>query len=180
MFDQLVKLVADNAQDLIVNNSAVPNQHNDAAINEAASAIQNGLAGAVQQGNLQDIMGMFSNGQNAGSNPLVQNITQQLAGSLGSKLGVDGAQAQNIATSLIPMIVGQLVNKTNDPNDNSFDLNDIMSKVTGGNSGGIDFKNVLTQFQQGGGNMDLGNIAGQLLDGNKSGLGGLLGNIFGK
>ncbi len=180
MLDQLLNLVKENAQDIIVNNNAVPNQFNDAAIGEAGNAIHEQLAGAVKNGNLQDVLGMFGNSQNLSNNPLVGNIVSQLAGSLGSKFGVDGAQAQNIASQLIPQILGQLTSKTNNPNDSSFNINDIMGHLSGGNNKGIDFGNIVQQMQQGGGGVDFGNIAGQLLGGNKGGLGDMLGGFLKK
>ena len=43
MLDQLLDLVKNNAQDLVVNNSEVPNEHNDAVIGEATNAIHDQL-----------------------------------------------------------------------------------------------------------------------------------------
>jgi hypothetical protein len=179
MLDQLLQLVKENAQDLIVNNNAVPNQFNDAAIGEASNAIHDQLSQAVSRGNLQDVLGMFGNAQNLANNPLVGNIVSQLAGSLGSKFGVDGAQAQNIAAQLIPQILGGLVNKTNNPNDASININDIMGHLSGSGNKGIDFGSIVNQMQQGG-KVDLGSLAGQFLGGNKGGggLGDLLGGFL--
>ena len=179
MLDQLLNLVKENAQDLIVNNGAVPNQFNNAAINETVSAIKYQLSGAVANGNLQDVLGIFGNAQNLQSNPLVGNIVSQLSGSLGSKFGVDGVQAQQIASQLIPQILGSLVSKTNNPSDTSFNINDIVSQLSGGNLQGIDFGQVVSQMQSGKG-VDFGGLASQLLGGNKGGLGDMLGSFFGK
>ena len=43
MFDQLLKLVKENAGEAIINNPAIPNQQNDAAINTAATGIMDQL-----------------------------------------------------------------------------------------------------------------------------------------
>jgi hypothetical protein len=180
MLEQLLNLVKENAQDAIVNNNAIPNQHNDAAIGEATNAIHDQLSQAVSGGNLQDVLGLFGNAQNLTSNPLVGNIISQLAGSLGSKFGVDGSQAQNIASSLIPQVLGKLSNKTNDPADSSFNVNDIMSHLAGGGgTKGVDFGNIVSQMQHGGG-VDIAGLAGQFLGGNKRGIGDLLGGFLGK
>lgn len=177
MLDQLLNLVKENAQDLIVNNPSVPNQFNDAAIGEAGNAIHDQLSRAVSNGNLQDVLGLFGQAQNLQNNPLVGNIVSQLSGSLGSKFGVDGAQAQQIAGQLIPQILGSLVNKTNNPNDVSFNINDIMGHLGGGGNKGIDFGNIVSQLQQGG-KVDLGGLAGQFLGGNKGGLSDILGGFL--
>ncbi len=179
MLDQLLDLVKSNAQDLIVNNQAVPNQFNEAAIGEAGSAIQNGLSSALQNGNIQDVLGMFGDTQNLQNNPVVGNIVSQLAGSLGNKFGVDASQAQNIAASLIPQVLSQFTQKTNDPGDSSFNINDIMSNLSGGKAQGVDFGNIVSQLQSGKG-VDFGGLASQLLGGNKGGLGDMIGGFFGK
>lgn len=180
MLEQLINLVKENAQDTIVNNNSIPNQHNDAAIGEATNAIHDQLSQAVSNGNLQDVLGLFGNAQNLTSNPLVGNIISQLAGSLGSKFGVGGGDAQNIASQLIPQVLGKLSSKTNNPNDSSFNVNDIMSHLSGGGgTKGVDFGNVVQQMQNGGG-VDLAGLAGQFLGGNKGGIGDLLGGFLGK
>ncbi len=179
MLDQLLNLVKENAGDLIVNNNQVPNQFNEASIGEATNAIKNGLGNALQQGKLQDVLGMFGNAQNLGSNPVVSDIISQFAGSLGGKFGVDGSAAQNIASELIPQVLGKFVNKTNDPNDNSFNINDVIGQLSGGKAGGLDFGNIVSQLQQGG-KVDFGGLAGQLLGGKGGGLGDALGGLFGK
>ncbi|MFN8286669.1 MAG: hypothetical protein U0V74_07955 [Chitinophagales bacterium] len=182
MLDQLIKLVAENAQDAIVNNNAVPNQFNEAAISETTNTIQNHLSQAVSQGNLQDVLGLFGNAQNMGTNPLVGNIVSQLSGNLSSKFGVGGTDAQGIAAQLVPLVLGQLVSKTNNPNDSSFNINDIMSNLSGGKgASGIDFGNIVSQMQQGGAGVDLGGLASQFLgDGKQGGLGDVLGGFLGK
>lgn len=138
MLENLLNLVKEQAQEAIVNNSAVPNEHNDAAIQEVANAIQSGLADHAQGGGLQSIMQMFS-GQagDLANNPAVQNIVTNAAGSLAGKFGVDPAQASSIASSLIPQIMNQFTQRTADPNNSSFDLNSVISSFTGGQSGGI-------------------------------------------
>ena len=50
------------------------------------------------------------------------------------KFNLDQTTATNIASSLLPKVMDSFVKKTNDPNDNSFDLQGIM-KSLGGNSG---------------------------------------------
>ena len=179
MLDQLLDLVKNNAQDLVVNNSEVPNEHNDAVIGEATNAIHDQLSQAVSQGNLQDVMGLFGNSQNLTSNPLVAGIIGQLTSSLGSKFGVNAASAQNIAGSLIPQVLSKFTQKTNDPNDSSFNINDVMGHLSGGKTSGVDFGNVVSQLQSGQG-VDFGGLAGKLLGGNTGGLGDMLGGFLGK
>jgi hypothetical protein len=142
MLDQLIKLVQQNADDSIVKNQAVPNEFNGAAIQDIAAQIMNGLKGQASQGNVQELAGMFNGGGSPTNNPMVSQIISSIAGNLASKFGVSPQAAAGIANSLIPMVLNQFVNKTNDPNDNDFDLQDVLKNVTGkGNVGDI-----LSQF----------------------------------
>jgi hypothetical protein len=180
MLQNLLELVKENAQEAIIKNDALPNQYNDEAVKEASTTIQNGLGGAVQNGNLQDVLGLFTDKKNIANNPLVGNIVNQLSGSLGSKFGVDPSNAANIATTLIPQVLNMLQSKTNDPNDPSFDINDLMGQLSGNNgAGSVDFGSIISQMQSGKG-VDLAGVAGQLLGGKKGGLGGIIGGFFGK
>lgn len=162
MLDQLLKLVEQNAGDAIVNNKAIPNQFNNAAVKEVASNIFNGLQGQVAQGNMQQVVSMFK-GQSASSlanNPMVSNMIAQVAGSFAQKFGVSPQAAQSIAASLLPQVMNQFVNKTNDPNDNDFDLQNMMRSFSGNQ------------------NLDIGNILGQVSGGKSGGIGDVLGNLF--
>lgn len=160
MIDQLVKLVEQNAGDAIVKNSAIPNQFNGAAIQDVAKQILGGLQGGAQ-GNVQEVAALF-NGGNLGAlanNPMIAQIISKVAGNFASKFGVSPQMAQSIAAGLIPQVMGQFINKTNDPDDNDFDLQDMLKGFTG-NSG-----------------LDVGSILGKVAGGNA---GDLLGKILGK
>jgi len=170
MLDQLVKLVEQNAGDSIIKNQAIPNQFNNAAIQEVAGSIFNTLQSQVAKGNLQQVASMFQGGggqSNLVNNPMVKQMITSVAANFASKFGVSPAQAQSIVSGLLPTVMNQFINKTNDPKDNSFDLTSMM-KTMSGNS-----------------NLDVSSILGQL-GGTNSGsnplgaLGGIAGKLFGK
>jgi Bacterial protein of unknown function (DUF937) len=160
MLDQLIKLVEQNAGSAIIQNKAIPDQHNQAAIKTVAEQIFNGLKGQASQGNVQQLASMFQGGTPSASNPIVKQLISSAAGALASKYGVSSQVAQSMASSLLPTVMSQLVKKTNDPKDNSFDLGGIMKSVTGNNS------------------FDLGSVLGGKAGG--GGLGGMLGGLLGK
>ncbi|HQV99178.1 MAG TPA: DUF937 domain-containing protein [Bacteroidia bacterium] len=135
MFDELLKLVKENAGSAIVDNPAIPNQQNDAAISTATTGIMDQLKSAVSSGGIGQITDMFSGG-NAANSPMVKNISDGVAKTLVSKFGISNEQANGIVQSLIPKVMGSLVSKTNDPNDKSFDLNGVIGSLTGGGASG--------------------------------------------
>ena len=166
MLDQIMDLVKQHAGDAIVNNNAIPNQHNDAAIQEVSSQIFSGLQNQISQGNLSQVTSLFQGGSIA-NNPMVTQIISSVAGSLASKFGVSQQSAQSIASSLIPTVMNKFINKTNDPTDSSFNLQDVL--------GGL-----------GGGNLDIGGMLGKLGgssnskqdEGGLGDIGGMLGGLF--
>ena len=76
------------------------------------------------------------------------------ADKLMNKFNLGGNQANSIAGSLIPNVLNGLVNKTNDPSNSTFSLDNLLNSITGGQSSQI--------AQQQGGGGGLSNILGQL------------------
>lgn len=129
MLENLKQLVTESAQDAIVNNSEVPNEHNEAAIQAASGSIFDTLKDQLSSGNIGSLVDAFKGGNVANSDVAQQatsSFTDKLAG-----LGINAESAKNIASSLIPGILDKFVSKTNDPNDSSFDIKDVLSKISG-------------------------------------------------
>jgi hypothetical protein len=161
MLDQLIKLVEQHAGSAIVNNSAIPNQHNNAAIKEVAQQIFNGLQNHATSGNLSQLTNLFQGStSNIASNPVVNQLISSVATNVVSKFGVSPQAAQSMASNLLPTVMNQLVSKTNNPNDNSFDLSNMMKTFTGNSS--FDASSMLNQLSGG------------------QGVGGMIGKLFGK
>lgn len=164
MIDQLIKLVQQNAGDDIVHNPAIPDQYNDEAVKEVGREINEGLEREARSGDIQNMMSMFKGNTSGGltNNPMVRSIISNATGKLAAKFGLPPEKANQIAASLIPKVLNQFINKTNDPNDREFDLQDVLKNLTG--------------------NSNIGDIMGQFTSGgNKAGgLGETLGGLFGK
>ncbi len=191
MLENLIQLVASQAQDAIVNNNAIPNEHNQTAINEVGNGIQQALSSQLSAGNLAGIMQMFTSGGNQSSlmsNPIAQSIISQVAGNLAAKVGVSPAVATGIASSLLPSVLSQFTQQAADPNNSQFDMNGIMQAISGGQQGGgVDFNQVLNQLQGGqgqqGGGVDIASIAQQFLGGGGQqggGIADMIGGFFKK
>jgi len=185
MLENLLELVKQQAGEAIVNNPAIPNQRNDEAIAEASGSIAGGLQDLFsRQGGLKDIMRMFS-GQDQGA--ATNNITQHLSGglvqNLMSKFGLDSQSAGNIAGSLIPGVLSNLVSKTNDPNDSSFSIQNIFNSFSGGQTSGMDIPGLMSKLKSGAldldgdGDTDLQDI--MLIMSKSGGTGGILDKLKG-
>ena len=136
MFDNLLNLVKEHAGDAIINNPAIPNEKNDEAIHTTTTSIVDTLKNQLGSGNLSSIMDMFNGSNVLGA--VGSTVQSNAVSDLMKKFGIDSAQANGIAGKIIPAVMEKFVKKTNDPNDNSFDLSDIINSL-GGNStsGGV-------------------------------------------
>lgn len=185
MFEQLTQLVQQYGGNAVVNNTAIPNEHNEAVISETSTSIFAGLQKIATEGGGEQLAGLF-NGSSPidSSNPVVQQITQQLTGSLGEKFGLSSADSSGVASSMIPQILNSLVNKAKDPNDSSFQITDIISSISGNSGQASNIMDTISKYgmqfgldQNNDGKVDIADAAALTKSG---GLGGLLGKLFGK
>ena len=185
MFEQLTQLVQQYGGDAVVNNSAIPNEHNEAVISETSTSIFAGLQKIASEGGGEQLASLFSgNSSIDSSNPVVQQITQQLSGSLGEKFGLTSDTSSGLASSMIPQILGSLVNKAKDPNDSSFQISDIIGAISGNGGQASGIMETINKYgmqfgldQNADGKVD---VADAMALGKSGGLGGLLGKLFGK
>jgi len=156
-------LIKQNAGDAVINNPAVPNEQNDAVLAEAGHSIIGGLKNMIAQGNVQEVADLFQQqGNNIAATPAAQQLQGGFIQNLVDKFGLSQTAAGGVANNLIPRVLQQFVQKTNDPNDNSFNIQGILQHLGGGGvgNGSFDLQGVLGRFTQqagsgeGGGLMD--------------------------
>lgn len=170
MLDNLLNMVKGLAGDAVINNPQVPNEHNDAVVAEATSTVAGGLQNMIAGGGLQSILSLFgAGGQQQGqngimSNPIVSMMIGHFSNKLMNKFGLQSSQANGVAANLIPNVLNNLISKTNDPNNSSFTLDNLLNSLTGGQSAqvaqqqqsagnsGFSFQNLINQFAGGGNN----------------------------
>jgi len=169
MLDQLLNLVQENAQDTVVNNPAVPDEHNTGIMQEAVSSITDGLRKELSNGGFQNVLKTLGGHDgNPQENPVVNNISGDFMNNIMQKFGLNSQTAQSVASSLIPLVMGKLIHKTNDPNDSSFDLGSIFSNLTGGKTSGLNLNSILQSVtgssldKNADGKVDLNDITGMI------------------
>jgi len=147
MLENLNELVRENVQDAVVNNSEIPNEQNEAVIQAASGSIFDTLKDQLTSGNIGALADVFKGGNAEGSAVATQaagSFTDKLAG-----LGINANTAKTIAAAVIPVIISKFTQKTNDPNDNSFNLTDIVGKLAGGADGKFDVTDVIGMISGG-------------------------------
>lgn len=185
MLEELFNLVKESAHEPVISNADVPNELNNDVVAEATNTVAGGLRNMVAGGGLQNIISLFNNGdsQNNGSNtknllsnPIVNMMIGHFAGKLMSKYKIGGPQANNVANSLIPTVLNNLINKSNDPANNGFSLENLLNSITGGQTAQV------VQEQQTGGNsgFNFQDLIGQFTKGGQQNGGGGLMDIVSK
>jgi len=200
MLDQLLKTLASQGQQHVIQNPEIPNEYNQQVLGEAGNSIFSGLQGMLANGGLSQIMNLLSGGgstqQNqAGgissllTNPIVQNIIQSFTGKLTQQYNLSPAAAQNVGNSLIPDVLQKFSQQVRDPNDSSVDFNSVIQSLTGGQAGGTNFNDLASRFSNMGGDTDgdgdtdlqdiIASVSGGAKSQQQSGGGGIMDMISG-
>lgn len=173
MLEELFNLVKSVAGEGNTGAPALPEENKNEVVAEATNTVASGLRNMVAGGGLQNVLSLFGGGANQPSssggllsNPMVNMMVGHFAEKLMSKFNLGSGQANNVASSLIPNVINGLVNKTNDPNNSSFSLDNLLNSITGGKAA-----EVIPQQASGGGLQD---ILKQLAGGGNANSGGLM------
>ncbi len=135
-----MELVRENGQQTVVKNPAVPNSQNEAVMQEASSSIFSGMQHMMQTGGPGALKSLFEGVQSGNTNhPAVQQVANDFSGNLMQKFGLDSGAAKALAISLIPMVLGKLMHRTqNAPQGSGFSIGSILGSLMGGGAlGGL-------------------------------------------
>ncbi len=150
MFDQLTQLIKENADSLINNDPNIPSDKKEEIVGVSKDAIVAGFQNVLAKGGIKDVMKIFSgNDSQISNNPVTSTINQAFEENASQRLGLSSSQISGLASSIIPMILGKLVSKTNDPSDNSFNIQDIFNQLSNGKTAGINLESLLNKFKGG-------------------------------
>ncbi|NML21989.1 hypothetical protein HHL16_13955 [Pseudoflavitalea sp. G-6-1-2] len=153
MIEQLMSMVKQSSQEVVEQNPDIPNEQNETVSNIASESIIGSIQNMIGNGGASDLMSMFSGGGADENHPVMQTVNSDLTGNLANKLGISGAQASGIASSILPMIISKLFNKSGS-GGGGFDLSSLIGSFTGGQGGGgFDLSNITSML--GGGALDI-------------------------
>lgn len=118
-------------------------------------------------------------------NPVVQNVSGNVIQNLMNKFNLDQGSANNIAGGLVPSVLKNLVSRTNNPGDNSFDIQGIFNQLSGGKTGGMDIAGLIAKFKggldkDGDGDTDLKDIMAMFSGGGGAGVMDNVKGLFGR
>lgn len=183
MIDQLINLVRERSGDAIINNPAIPNEKNDNVINEASNSIAGSLKNMISAGQIGDVLNMFNGTHDFANSSVANKISGNVVNDLQEKFGIDQMVAKGVANQLVPGVMSDLVKKTNDPEDKSFDLQGIFNNLSGGSTSGFNLQGLLNKFKgagfdkDGDGDTDLKDLMKVVTDFGAKGKGGILAKV---
>jgi len=164
MLDQLFNIVKGFGKETVVENPEVPNEINNDVMAEATNTVAGGLKNVMAGGGIENIVSLFQGGggQSSGGgllkNPMVTMMIGHLISKLTNKYNMSPASASNVASNLVPNVLNDLIQKTQDPNNSNFTLDKLIGSLTGGGeasvaqqTGGFNFQDLISNFTGGGG-----------------------------
>ena len=183
MLEQIIQLVKQMGKETVVDNPEVPNEYNNEVMADATKTITGGFQNVMAGGGFGNILDLFKSGVQEGrggllKNPMVTMMIGHFINKLTGKYNMDSGSASRVAGNLIPNVLEGLVGRTtsNAPENDAFDLNDLIGSLTGGNvptsespTGGFDFQGLLSRLT--------GNKQDGQQPGNDQGLSDIISNV---
>ncbi|RCH54806.1 hypothetical protein DJ568_10000 [Mucilaginibacter hurinus] len=130
MFEKLFLLVKDNAGMAVIDNPVIPVKYHEAVINEASSSIIEVLKTQVEGGKIKDLIKYFKYPAIYQA-PVVSVVVNKFANRLNKYYGIEPAAAITTARNLIPAVMQQLVEQSQNGQNTDFGLANFLSKFTG-------------------------------------------------
>jgi len=151
----------------------------------AQDSLQDGIMSQITGGNVDNLIGMFnsSGGDGLMSNPIFSGIKSMFMAKIMKSIGLPESVAGLAAGSGLGSLVGGISGLLKQDGDNDdINVSNVMNVLGGGGAAGV-LGSILGGSE--GGVMDnIADVAGDLLGGGekekKSGLGGMIGKLFGK
>lgn len=131
MFEKLFTLVKNNAGTAVIKNPLIAAKHHEAIITEASSCIIEVLKGQIETGKLKDMIKYFQFPGIYSSNPLIGTTVNKFANKLNNYYGLEPADALKAANALIPQVMQQLIDKSQNESDKDFSLKHLLELIGG-------------------------------------------------
>jgi hypothetical protein len=130
MFEKLFLLVKNSAGKAVIDNPEILEKDRDAVINDASSSIIEVFKGQMESGKLKDLIKYFQFPEIYKS-PLTTTLINKFAGKLNRFYNINPASALDIAKSLIPPVMLELIEQTTGGANKEFALTSFLSKING-------------------------------------------------
>ncbi len=147
MFEQIEKVLKEAALHTLSQEPGIAPQDRELISQETAEAILETMKDKVMEGNFAEITDLLSGKDTTRDSAIGKAAIDALKGKLATKLNVVPNDAATIAIQVVPAVLKKILEKTNDPTGQQFDLKEMISQVAGGNFGGMDIKSILSTLR---------------------------------
>jgi hypothetical protein len=148
MLEQFIDLVRENAS--MLQHPAIPEARKEEAVTIAGSSIYDGIKSILAGGGVTTVMNFFKG--DAGSmttNPLFREVSSLFTKRLSTAFGLDVQQAGAVADSFLPGVLTQLVSKSQDPSNKTFQVQNIFNELSGGQTAKFNIAAMLAKAKSG-------------------------------
>ncbi len=133
MLDQLMQMAQEYAPQVLGNHQEVDTTQQGAIAQEASTSVFTGMQDLLKNGGPGAIKGLMQGAQDQDpNNPQVQQVAQHFENNLTQKMGISSGVAKTIGMALIPMLLSKVFNRTKDPNDSGFNIQDMLGSLMAG------------------------------------------------
>ncbi len=129
MIERVKSIVREFSGEAIVQNPAIPNDKNEKAINTTATSIIEHIQYEARTGNIHALMDILNKNDDPALNPSVNRVSTGVAGDLAKALGLDKDTATHVVNQIIPPIIEQLRNKSQDLDEKEFTMSNFLSSI---------------------------------------------------
>ncbi len=132
-----MRMAQQYSPEVLNNNQEVQSTQQGAIAEEASTSMFTGMQELLRTGGPGAIKGLMQGAQSQDpNNPQVQQVSQHFENNLTQKMGISSGLAKTIGMALIPMLLSRLFNRTKDPNDSGFNIQDMLGSLMGGGAAG--------------------------------------------
>jgi len=147
MFDQIQQVIKEAALHTLSQEPGIAQRDHELIAGETAETILETMKDKVMEGNFTEITDLLSGKDTTQDSAISKAAIDSLKGKLVSKLNFSPSDAVTIAVQVVPAVLKKILEETNDPTGQQFDLKEMISQVVGGNFGGIDIKSILSTLR---------------------------------
>jgi hypothetical protein len=141
MIEQILNLVRENAQELIVNNQAIPNEQNESAI----ALVADTLLGGIKQmaADPSAIAGILGGEKGSG---LMDRVVSSAVQRMSSELNLSSDTANSVISQLLPKVMASFGSKLADPLNNEITINGLLQQLVGATGGQLDLGSMVEKL----------------------------------
>lgn len=131
-----MNLVKNQVMESVGGIAGIPEDKKNAAVETTAHSLVDGLKQYATADNLSGLTSLLGiGGASSGSSGMANSLTKSIVSALTSKVGLNPAMSQTIASTVIPAVMSLFRKKVEDDNEPGFNLGSLVGSLAGKSGG---------------------------------------------